>query len=253
MTRFGPLSAYAGRMDDEKADDRSGPPASPYGPARVIPTAAPPSGPAVRGGFWSPGAVMMLIVALGLAAVVVAGVASALRAGEPHYDALPPAPTYAETPENTQPNAPVGAKPGSIAGFAAPRGGVVSEVFTLDQAIAASQQISDLSVQAAGPIDDPDIAPGTTSFPVYPVVCMAVPGGQVDAEVWFRVDDVPAAIERVRALWEANGYTLDPTSSPGRFGYVGPSTGAVDLVSIENKQGVVKLRVASVCTPGTDF
>jgi hypothetical protein len=241
-------------MDDSEAGEGTRPRPTPYGPARVVraaPTAAtPPSGATP---FWTPAAVVVLIFALGVAGVVGAGLASAFRVGETRYEAQQPIPTYVEPPVNTQPDAPEGAKPGSIAGFAAPRGGVVSDVFTLEQAIAASQQISDLSVQAAGPIDDPDIAPGTTSFPVYPVGCMNVVGGQVDAEVWFRVDDVPAAIERVRALWEANGYTLDPTSSPGRFGYVGPATGPVDVVSIENKQGVVKLRVASVCTPGTDF
>lgn len=229
-------------------DNGERPRESPYGPAAVFTPA-----PVERRPFWTPTAVVVAIFALGIVAVVVAGVASALRVGETPYVAAPPIPTYVEAPVNTQPDAPEGAKPGSIAGFAAPRAGEVSAVFTLEQAVAASQQISDLSVQTAGPIDDPDIAPGTTSFPVYPVGCINQPGGQVDAEVWFRVDDVPAAIERVRAMWEANGYTLDPTSSPGRFGYTGPVSGAVDLVSIENKSGVVKLRVASVCTPGTDF
>jgi len=222
---------------------------SPYGPARVIRPAPEPEAP-VRALFWTPTAVIVLLLALGLAAVVVAGIASTARLGQTQYDSAP-IPTYDPPPVNTQPNAPEGAKPGSIAGFAAPRGGVVSDVFTLDQAVAASQQFSDLTVEAAGPIDDPAIAPGTTSFPVYPVGCVSAPGVQVDAEVWFRVEDVPAAIDRVRAVWEAAGYTLDPTSSPGRFGYIGPVSGPVDIVSIENKMGVLKLRVASVCTPGT--
>lgn len=143
--------------------------------------------------------------------------------------------------------------PEFVTGFAAPRGRELSAVFTLEQALAASQQIADLSVQAAGPIDDPNIAPGTTSFPVYPVECLDAPGGQADYEVWFTVADATAGIARVRALWEANGYTLDPTSSDGRYGYVGDPAGPVDLVSIEDKSGTIKLRVASVCAAGAGF
>jgi len=169
------------------------------------------------------------------------------------------APTIATTQRPDQPmytaapEAPPMVAPELLPGFTAPRGTELSTVFTLDQAIAASQEIADLTVAAAGPINDPNIAPGVTSFPVYPVGCLAAPGGQVDHEVWFTVDDAPAGIERVRALWESKGYTLDPTSSTGRYGYIGDPSGPVDLVSIEDKNGTIKLRVASVCAAGEGY
>ena len=160
----------------------------------------------------------------------------------------PPHPPVATGP----PASPTPVSPEFLPGFTAPRGSELSAVFTLDQAIVASQEISDLTVEAAGPINDPNIAPGTSSFPVYPVECLEVPGAQADHEVWFTVDDAPAGIERVRAVWESKGYTLDPTSSPGRYGYIGDPSGPVDLVSIEDMNGTIKLRVASVCAPATE-
>ena len=143
--------------------------------------------------------------------------------------------------------------PETVDGFTAPRAAELSSVFTLDQAMAASQEISDLTVAVAGPIDDPNIAPGTTSFPVYAVDCLQAQGKQVDHEVWFTVDDATGGIERVRAMWESKGYTLDPTSSTGRYGYIGDPSGPVDLVSIEDKNGTIKLRVASVCAAGEGY
>ena len=156
----------------------------------------------------------------------------------------PPQPMY-----TSQPETPPMVAPELLDGFTAPRGAELSSVFTLDQAIVASQEISDLTVAVAGPINDPNIAPGTTSFPVYAVDCLGAPGQQVDHEVWFTVDDVSGGIDRVRALWESKGYTLDPQSTPGRYGYIGDPSGPVDLVSVEDKDGTIKLRVASVCVP----
>lgn len=225
---------------------------SPYGPAPVV-RAAPPADVAdARRRVVTPTVVVVMIFALGLVAVVGAGLVSTLRARDAPYVSQP-IPTYVAPPVDTQPDAPEGAKPGSIAGFAAPRGGTVTDAFTLDQAVAASKQIADLSIAAAGPINDPAIPAGTTSFPVYPVGCGNLDGARVEYEMWFMVDDVPGGIERVRAMWEANGYVLDPTSSEGRYGYTGPATGPVDVVSIENKSGTVKLRVESVCTAGIDY
>jgi hypothetical protein len=156
----------------------------------------------------------------------------------------PPQPMYTGQPET-----PPMVAPELLDGFTAPRAGELSTAFTLDQAMVASQEISDLTVAVAGPINDPNIAPGTTSFPVYAVDCLGAPGQQVDHEVWFTVDDVSGGIDRVRALWESKGYTLDPESTPGRHGYVGDPSGPVDLVSVEDKDGTIKLRVASVCVP----
>jgi len=152
----------------------------------------------------------------------------------------------------SQPEVPPMVAPETVDGFTAPRAAELSSVFTLDQAMAASQEISDLTVAVAGPIDDPNIAPGTTSFPVYAVDCLQAQGKQVDHEVWFTVDDATGGIERVRAMWESKGYTLDPASTPGRYGYVGDPSGAVDLVSIEDMDGTIKLRVASVCAPADE-
>jgi len=152
----------------------------------------------------------------------------------------------------SQPEVPPMVAPDPVDGFTAPRAAELSTTFTLDQAMAASQEISDLTVAVAGPINDPNIAPGTTSFPVYAVDCLQAQGKQVDHEVWFTVDDATGGIERVRAMWESKGYTLDPASTPGRYGYVGDPSGAVDLVSIEDMDGTIRLRVASVCAPADE-
>jgi hypothetical protein len=181
----------------------------------------------------------LLLVALSapwiLQAVVGAPTVTTSQRPQPMYTSLPEVPPMVA--------------PETLDGFTAPRGAGLSTAFTLDQAIAASQEISDLTVAVAGPINDPNIAPGTTSFPVYAVDCLEAPGKQVDHEVWFTVDDVAGGIDRARTLWESKGYTLDPESTPGRYGYIGDPTGAVDLVSIEDMNGTIKLRVASVCVP----
>jgi len=128
-----------------------------------------------------------------------------------------------------------------------------STQFTAADVVAASQAQVDATIAVVGPIDDPAIQAGTTTFPVGMGGCDNLAGGRVTFEVWFLVDDLAGGFTRARDAWVAAGFVLDETNADGRVTVTGTPGSAIDRMALENKEGTVKFTVQSVCVAGEDY
>ncbi|GAB3605033.1 hypothetical protein GCM10027413_04420 [Conyzicola nivalis] len=129
-----------------------------------------------------------------------------------------------------------------------------STLFTAADITAASQAQVDGTIAAVGPIDDPVIPAGTTSFPVSIGGCGNLAGGAVMFEVWFLVDDLRGGFARARDAWLAQGFVSDQaTTEAGDVEVVGTPDSPIRRMTLENKEGTVKFTVQSVCVAGQDY
>jgi hypothetical protein len=85
-----------------------------------------------------------------------------------------------------------------------------TSTYSSDELTTLLQELVDETFEAAGPIDDPEIPVETQTFPVIVGECMegGVPGQTAYLTVGFDTADVSQSLERVRALWMAEGYQL---------------------------------------------
>lgn len=165
--------------------------------------------------------------------------------GDPAYPDGPDQPDQVDQPDP--------AEPLTDYGFAAPRSNEATTAFTLDRIVDESQAQIDGTIAAAGPIDDPATPAGTTTFPAGIGGCGNVAGGRVTFEVWFLVDDLEGGFARARDAWVAQGFALDPGSTADRVGVTGGPDSAIDLMTLESKEGTVRFTVQSVCVAGEDY
>jgi len=119
--------------------------------------------------------------------------------------------------------------------------------------VAAGQAQVDATIAAVGPIDDPAIPAGTTTFPVGIGGCGNLAGGRVNFEVWFLVDDLAGGFARARDAWTAAGFVPAETGVDGSVEVVGGPDSAIDRMTLEDKEGTVKFTVQSVCVAGEDY
>ncbi|WP_411700706.1 hypothetical protein [Conyzicola sp.] len=126
-------------------------------------------------------------------------------------------------------------------------------LFTLADITAAGQAQVDGTIAVVGPIDDPAIPAGTTTFPVFIGGCGNLAGGAVSFEVWFLVDDLPGGFARVRDEWLAQGFTLDEPKSSAHVVATGGADSAIRGMSLEDKDGTVRFVVQSACVAGDDY
>ena len=150
---------------------------------------------------------------------------------------LVPAPPFDATADNirgTTAEPFVSPQPDTVAPAPAPAPGVETEpaplqrlstAFTVTELTTRMQQLVDTSIQAAGPIDDPVIPAGTT-FPVGQNDCTlsGETGVQLGLEVGFDTADDTAGLERVRALWAAEGYELFDNTTNAKGEELDPTT-----------------------------
>jgi MFS family permease len=136
--------------------------------------------------------------------------------------------------------------------FRVPQRETPTTAFTPDQLIAEVQARVDEAMSTVGPVRDEALPPGTTTFPVVVGTCGGVEGTtMVSLDVWFTVADIDAGLERLRALWTAQGYALDPTSSEDRIGFTGTDPAPVLLWTFEDWDGTGRITVHSVCASGS--
>ncbi|MCU1407550.1 MAG: hypothetical protein JWQ43_3853 [Glaciihabitans sp.] len=107
--------------------------------------------------------------------------------------------------------------------------------FTQDELRSAMQELVDSTMDTAGPIDDQSIPAGTRFTPTENV-CFSgdETGMQLGLEVGFNTVDDAAGLERVRALWAADGYELHDRTVNAKGDELDPTTrvdatGAGDL------------------------
>ena len=125
--------------------------------------------------------------------------------------------------------------------------------FTEADIVAAGQAQVDATIAAVGPIDDPAIPAGTTTFPVGIGGCGNLAGGRVNFEVWFLVDDLAGGFARARDAWTAAGFVPAETGVDGSVEVVGGPDSAIERMTLEDKEGTVKFTVQSVCVAGEDY
>jgi hypothetical protein len=184
-------------------------------------------------------AVLVVAAFVGLAALSPARDRTALP---PYDESAPYVPAPTEPPPADVPVAP--AQPPEQA----------STLFTAADIIAVSQAQVDDTIALVGPIDDPAIPAGTTSFPVSIGGCGNLAGGAVMFEVWFLVDDLRGGFARARDAWLAQGFVSDQASTEaGDVEVVGDTDSAIRRMTLENEEGTVKFTVQSVCVAGQDY
>ena len=136
--------------------------------------------------------------------------------------------------------------------FLVPHRTQASTAFGPDGLVAEVQARVDEAMATVGPVRDEALPPGTATFPVVVATCGGVAGTtMVSLDVWFRVADIDAGLERLRALWTTQGYTLDPTSSEDRIGFTGADPSPVLLWTFEDWDGTGRITVHSVCVDGS--
>jgi hypothetical protein len=171
------------------------------------------------------GSIGMMLVCLILAFVTAVGVfapAAALRPGDPRSAPVynpPPAeivPDEASTPEPTVTPEPV-APPVEVP--------PPSSTYTLSALTTELQALVDATFVAAGAIVDPAIPPETQTFAVSAGECYvgAYTGQTARLEVGFDTADVEQSLDRVRALWAAEGYELYERTTNAKGEVLDPS------------------------------
>jgi hypothetical protein len=208
------------------------------------------------------GSIGMALLALGLAIVTAFGAfgpAAGLRPGDPTaapvYQVPEPyspddgAPGEASTPEPSITPSPV-APPVEVP--------PPSTTYTIGTLTTELQVLVDATFAAAGPIVDPAIPPETQTFAVSAGECYvgAYTGQTARLEVGFDTADIQQSLDRVRALWAAEGYELYERTTNAKGEVLDPSiavnaTGAdpqpAATLGIRVYDGFLILNVEGLC------
>ncbi|HEV7949155.1 MAG TPA: hypothetical protein VGP24_05240 [Glaciihabitans sp.] len=121
------------------------------------------------------------------------------------------------------------------------------------------QGLADRTIAAAGPIDDPAIPAGTTSFPVSVQECAnnGLPSQTGTLEVGFDTADPVASLDRVRELWSGEGYELyesavnakgDPVDAAATVTARGADPLPASALSLRIYEGFLILRIDGLCS-----